>query len=414
MTKNDLVCEYTFESKLSAADAASKLAGESSIGTWTKISTMKPAIAKKLAPHVFFIDNRTKTVKIAYPKELFEEGNMPQILSSIAGNIFGMNAVDNLRLEDIDFPSSIIKSFNGPKFGINGIRKFMSVKNRPLVGTIVKPKVGLNETEHAKVAFDSWVGGCDVVKDDENLTSMKFNNFEDRVIKTLEARDRAQDETGEKKAYMPNVTAESNEMVKRAEFVKEHGGRYAMIDIITTGFSGLQTLREADLDLALHAHRAMYAALSRNPKHGVSMLVLAKIARMIGVDQLHIGTVIGKMHGSAQEVKSIEDAIEKQKIPAEPKVSNHVLGQNWGKTNNVFAVSSGGLHPGHIPKLIKLMGTDVIIQLGGGIHGHPNGTVAGAKAARDAIDASVKGVSLKEAAKQSKELDEVIKKWGVV
>jgi len=375
---------------------------------------MKPGIAKKLAPHVFFIDKKTKTVRIAYPEELFEQGNMPQILSSIAGNIFGMKAVDNLRLQDIDFPSLVIKSFKGPKFGIKGIRKFMSVKNRPFVGTIVKPKVGLNETEHAKVAFDAWTGGCDIVKDDENLTSMTFNNFEDRVIKTLEARDRAQQETGEKKAYMPNVTAETGEMIKRAEFVREHGGRYAMIDIITSGFSGLQSLREADLGLAIHAHRAMYAALSRNPKHGVSMLVIAKIARIVGVDQLHIGTIIGKMHGGAGEVKSIQDAVEKQKISAGSKISSHVLGQDWGDTNTVLAVSSGGLHPGHISKLVELMGSDVVIQLGGGIHGHPDGTFAGAKAARDAINASVSGVSLEEASKQSTELAAAIKKWGVV
>ncbi|MBW2999848.1 ribulose-bisphosphate carboxylase large subunit, partial [Candidatus Woesearchaeota archaeon] len=180
--KNDVVCEYYVEPGLglSLEKACQHIAGESSIGTWTTISTMSPAIAKKLKPSVFSINKKTNEVRIAYHSDLFEAGNMPEILSSIAGNIFGMKAVKNLRLQDIQFPKKIIDSFLGPQFGIEGIRKLTRIKNRPLVGTIVKPKVGLNEKQHAKVAYEAWAGGLDVVKDDENLSSMTFNNFRKR------------------------------------------------------------------------------------------------------------------------------------------------------------------------------------------------------------------------------------------
>ena len=152
------------------------IAGESSIGTWTKVSTMNPTIAKKLKPHVFHINEKTGFIKIAYPEELFEPGNIAGILSSIAGNIYGMESIANLRLQDIQFTKKIIKSFEGPQFGISGIRKLTKVKNRPWCGTIVKPKVGLTSLQHSQVANDAWSGGLDIVKDDENLTSMSFNS----------------------------------------------------------------------------------------------------------------------------------------------------------------------------------------------------------------------------------------------
>jgi len=394
-SKQDLICEFYIEpNRCSMKEAAGAVASESSIGTWTEITTAPPRI-EKLAAKVFSI--KGNYAKIAYPLELFEKGNMPQILSSVAGNIFGMKAVKNLKLIDIHFPEQIVKSFSGPLYGINGIRALLKVKNRPLVGTIIKPKLGLNEKEHAKVAYNAWLGGCDIVKDDENLSSMPFNNFEDRVLETLKMRDLAEEKTGEKKIYMPNITAETQEMIRRARFVKSMGGEYVMVDIVSCGWSALQTLREENqkLKLVIHAHRAGYAALSRNPKHGISMLVIAKIARLIGVDQLHIGTIIGKMDTPEREVLAINKAItEKQ----------------FGK-NPVFAVCSGGLQPGHIPYLVKALGKNIILQFGGGIHGHPLGTRAGSKAARDAVDATVQGVSLEKAAKKSPELAMALKHW---
>lgn len=392
----DIVCEFYLEPSkgLSIRKAAGQVAAESSTGTWTRVHTEEPYM-KKMAARVFSI--KGKRIKIAYPPELFEPGNMAQILSSVAGNIFGMKSIKNLRLMDIRFPKELVKAFHGPKYGIGGVRKIMDVKERPLVGTIVKPKLGLKTEDHAEVAYRAWSGGCDIVKDDENLSNQGFNPFLRRVLKTLEMRDKAEQETGEKKVYMPNVTAETEEMLRRMKFIEDNGGRYAMVDIITCGFSSLQTIRNKEFELVLHAHRAMHAAFTRNRKHGISMMTVAKLARLVGMDQLHIGTVIGKMEGG-KEVIGIADWMR----------------DDFHGLKTAFPVCSGGLHPGHVPRLMKMMGNDIIIQAGGGIHGHVMGTESGARAMRQVVDSVMEDVPVKEYAKGRKELAAAIRKWKLV
>jgi ribulose-bisphosphate carboxylase large chain len=278
----------------------------------------------------------------------------------------------------------------------------------------VKPKVGLTTEKHVKVAYNAWVGGCDIVKDDENLTNQKFNPFEKRVRLTLKARDRAESETGERKMYMCNITAPTcEEMLRRAEFVKMLGGEYIMIDIIPVGWTALQTLRDAneELELVLHAHRCMHAALTRNPRHGISVIVITKLTRLIGLDQLHVGTVTGKMHGEKAEVLAARDECVLNHVEENYKLN--LLEQNWDGIKPIFPVASGGLHPTMVPELINIFGNDIIMQFGGGIHANPMGTRSGAMACRQAIDATLDGVSLKEAAKKNKELKAAIEKWGL-
>lgn len=414
---DELICEYYVEPNgITLEEACEQLAAESSIGTWTDIATMNERAANRLKPHVFSINRMKNIVKIAYPADLFEPGSIPQILSSVAGNIFGMKVVSNLRLLDIQFPKLFLKQYKGPAFGIDGVRKLMKVKERPFCGTIIKPKVGLDAKNHARVAYEAWAGGLDFVKDDENLTDQPFNRFEARVVETLEARDRAEEETGEKKMYFPNVTAETNDMIHRAEYVKAQGGEYAMVDILTAGWSAMQTLRKENLGLVLHGHRAMHAALTRNPRHGISMLTLAKLARLTGIDQLHIGTAIGKMEGGAAETIEIEEEIEEAMImpKVHPGKAWHALEQDWDHIKPVLAVASGGLHPGHTHKLIDILGKNVVFQYGGGCHGHPDGTTAGARAIRQSIDAAMNKVPAEKWGKLYPELEAAIKKWGNV
>jgi len=389
----DVICDFYVEPDgISLIEAAGGVAAESSIGTWTELTTTKPYV-EKLAARVFNIDGNN--FQVAYPIELFEPGNMPNILSSVAGNVFGLRALKNLRLNNIHLPRELVQSFIGPKYGVTGIRRLLNVQGRPLVGTIIKPKLGLKTKDHAKVAYDAWAGGCDIVKDDENLSSQRFNPFDNRIVATLEMRDQAEEETGEKKVYMANITSETKEMLKRAQFVKDHGGKYMMIDILTCGFSALQTLREQDFDLVIHAHRAGHAAFTKNPKHGISMRVIAKTARIIGVDQLHVGTVVGKMSETRQEVSENCEALRTE----------------LDGLKRVLPVASGGLHPGLVPSLMEFFGNDFVIQAGGGIHGHTEGTVSGAKAMRQAVDATMQGVSLKEYSANHKELRVALEIW---
>jgi ribulose-bisphosphate carboxylase large chain len=377
---------------ISLRKAAGGVAAESSVGTWTELTTVKPYV-EQLAARVFAIEGNN--VRIAYPLELFEDGNMPSVLSSVAGNVFGLRALKNLRLLDIEFPSRLVESFKGPRFGIEGIRKLLQVRERPLLGTIIKPKLGLKTVDHARVAYEAWAGGCDIVKDDENLSSQRFNPFEDRVVATLESRDRAESEMGERKVYMANVTAETETMLKRAEFVLAHGGEYVMVDILTCGFSALQTLRDQDFKLVIHAHRAGHAAFTKSPRHGIAMRPIAKVARIIGVDQLHVGTVVGKMSETKHEVLKNIEALKMPMSGLKP----------------VLPVASGGLHPRLVPALMETFGNDFVIQAGGGIHGHTEGTTAGAKAMRQAVDATLEGKTLEEHAQAHHELKAALKLW---
>lgn len=407
--KDDLVALFRIipAEGFTMEEAAGRVASESSVGTWTTLTTLTPRVRKLMAKAYQFSG---ELVSITYPLELFEEANMPQVLSSVAGNVFGMKAVKGLRLIDISWPEPLVSKFRGPQFGMQGIRNFMKIRKRPLTASVPKPKLGLTYVEHAKHGYEAWSGGLDLLKDDENLTNQDFNSFEKRARLCYRLRDKAEKETGERKSYLINITAETKEMEKRARLVKELGGEYVMIDICTTGWAALQTLRETcqDLGLAIHAHRAFHAAFTRNPEHGMSMTVLAETARLIGVDQLHIGTVIGKLEASEEEVLTLRDKVVGKKYEGR----RNTLPQDWFGKKDVLPVSSGGLHVGLLYPLLKMLGTDIIVQMGGGIWGHPMGGRAGAKALREAIDAYMSGSDLSDTTKASKELKAALEKWG--
>jgi len=386
---------------------ADRIAEESSIGTWTDLKTLLPEIWEKLRARVYEIDEKNRYVKIAYPLHLFEVENMPAILASVAGNVFGMKSVENLRVLDFRFPKELIERYEGPQYGVDGVRKMTGVSDRPFLGTIIKPKIGLPAKMHADVAYEAWVGGLDIVKDDENLASQDFNRFEDRLSLTLEKKDLAEEETGEKKIYLVNITAPYAEMIRRAELVEDIGNEFVMVDVVIAGFSAVQSYRQEGFPMAIHAHRAMHAAITRNPRHGMTMLSLAKVYRLMGVDNLHIGTAVGKMEGSAEEISGIREEIQLEDVPEK----EGRFEQKWYGMKPVLAVASGGLHPGHVPAVVDILGRDIVIQAGGGVHGHPDGTRAGAKAMRQALEATMQGIGLEEYAKEHTELRKALEKF---
>ncbi|RLM94858.1 type III ribulose-bisphosphate carboxylase [Halobellus sp. Atlit-38R] len=397
----DLVCTFRIDPAegMDVEDAASRVASESSNGTWAALPTGEGFT--DMGATAFDISTgdaeADAEIKVAYPEGLFEPGSMPQILSCIAGNIMGMKAVETIRLLDCEWPEGLATSFAGPQFGSSVRQDIFGVDDRPILATVPKPKVGLSTEKHAEVGYEAWTGGVDLLKDDENLTDQAFNPFHDRLVESLAQRDRAEDETGEKKSYLINVTADTNEMLERVDQVAAEGCEYVMVDVITTGWAAVQSVRERceELGLAIHAHRAMHAAFDRLPNHGVSMRVLAQIARLVGVDQLHTGTAgLGKLAN--------EDTVG----------INAWLRDDLYGLNDVLPVASGGLHPGLVPDLLDATGTNVCVQAGGGIHGHPDGTHEGAKALRAAVDAYAEDRSLESKADESPALRTAIDKWG--
>jgi ribulose-bisphosphate carboxylase large chain len=407
---DDLVVLFYFEPPkgMSKKESAGRIASESSTGTWTTLAKLPPRM-KGLQATAF--DMKGSWLKVAYPYELWEPGNFAQLKSGIAGNIFGMKGVENLRLVDVSLPKKYVRHYKGPILGIDGIRKRWKVFKRPLTGAVPKPKIGFSAKEHAEVGYETWMGGFDFVKDDENLTSTKFNKFEKRVELLAKFRDKAEKETGERKGAFVNITGEVEEMKSRARLLHEYGFDYAMIDVVITGSSALMTMRDflGDLGITTHAHRAMHAAFDRNPKHGMSMQFVAKEMRLIGLNQLHTGTAVGKLVGLRSEVEALA-SVMRDKVTMSKK--NILLEQDWGNIKSAFPVASGGLHPGLVPEVMDIYGNDLVLLVSGGIHGHPKGTRAGAKAAMQAIDAWNKGISLEEKALKSKELKQALGKWG--
>lgn len=375
---------------------AGGVAAESSVGTWTDVGLEEKQIWDRLHAKVIAMDEKTKTIKIAYPLDLFESGNLPQLLSSITGNVFGLKEIVGLRLEDLEFPENYVTSFPGPALGIEGIRKLTGVNNQPLLGSIIKPKLGLTSVQHAEAVMHVYDNGIHLVKDDENLTSMTFDNFYTRVDEvTKRMHEKKYLTIGIAKIHAFNITASYEEMLKRANYVRDSGANCLMVDVLTAGFSGLCGIRNRNFGLMIHGHRAMHAAFTRSKTYGISMLVIAKLSRLAGVDSFHTGTVVGKMEGGKEEVVAI----------------NNFLRSEWYGLKPVLPTASGGLHPGHIPDLVSILGKDMLFNFGGGIHGHPDGTPAGAKAIVQALDAALKGITLQTASLTQPELKRAIEKW---
>jgi ribulose-bisphosphate carboxylase large chain len=406
--KNVIATYYVEGRDISIDEAGVKIAAEESIGTWTQVSTATEWIVHNLSAKVFeykLEEKNTGIIKIAYPNLLFdfETGGIPNILSIVAGNLFGSGSLQNVRLVDLILPKDAVSFFKGPKFGIEGVRKIVGTidSRRPHLGTIIKPKVGLNPRETAKVAYEAAIGGVDFIKDDETLTNQKFCPLADRVSHVMEALDKVKSETGRTVLYSPDITTETYKILDLAQIALDNGANALMVDFIPCGFSAVRLLAEDPaIKVPIHVHRCMHAAMTRNAKHGITMMVLAKLVRLAGGDQLHTGTAAGKMGGKE---KKVEELI----------TTNNFLKRDFYSLKTTFPVASGGVHPTVVPINVLTLGKDIVIQAGGGIHGHPNGTRAGAIAMREAIDAAVKGIPLEEYAKNHKELDSAIRHWGV-
>ena len=391
-----VVCKYRVTTDLPMEKAAEAIAAEQSTGTWTGISTLDNDVFTRLGARV--IDISGDEIVVEFPTEDFsiEVGAVPQILSVIAGNLFGLGSLKGVRLEDVTFPKEILDQFKGPKFGAQGIRKALDRPEKPLVGTIVKPKIGLDPKKTAQYVYEAGSGGLTNSKDDETLVDQAFCPIEDRTVAVAEALDRLESE-GHKMMHAINVSTRGDRIVELAEKVQSWGARELMVDVITCGFGAVQALAEdPSIKVPIHVHRTMHGAFTKDPLHGIAMLPLTKLTRMCGGDALHIGTLgVGKMTGSSKDDGNLAACLGDD-VPYK----------------TMMPVCSGGVYPGIVEAIVKKAGNDVQIQAGGGVAGHPEGVRAGAMGMSQAVDAAFAGIPKEEYAKTHRELAIALEKWG--
>lgn len=402
--------------------AALEIAAEESTGTWDPdLKTLLPSEMddnskenmKILEAKVIGLNFKTGMAAVALPKEGFEDGNLPQVLSVIIGNYTGMSsAAWGVRLEDLDIPDDFANTFQGPLIGNEGIKAILG--DQITVGTIVKPKTGLSEADWAKTSTRSFMGGLDVVKDDENLTSQDYCKFEKRARLVFDGIKEVKKITDRNVIYVPNITSgDFDEMIKRADLIKSLGGNCLMIDILSAGMTAVQTIRKKYPNMIIHGHRAGHGAqtifpeiiidgIQYNLRHGVSMKAWTLIARLSGVDQFHIGAPKGKMEASSRTV------LENLEACTRP----------LGMIKTMRPICSGGLKATVMWDVAKIMNPtgdtpnmNIICQAGGGTHSHDLGTFGGAKSMVQARDAIKLGLTPQETMEKHFETLLAFRKW---
>ena len=334
-------------------------------------------------------------IRIGYPVANIEN-NIPLLIGSIMGNIMSM---PYLKLLDIDFPKKYVKDFQGPKFGIQGIRDILKVYDRPLLNNMIKPCTGYTPEVGNKLFFEAAAGGVDVIKDDELIGGDRsFNKLADRVKLNMESVQKAKEIKGENTLYACNITDEVCRLKDNAMTVIENGGNCIMVDIHGTGYTAVRALAEdPDITVPILAHSCFNGAFTCSPNQGMSSKVVNKLVRMSGADIYLTQPPYGKFDNTFDNYITNINASKAKFYDLKP----------------MLPFVGGGVVPGLVAKFMDDCGPDLLLGVGAGIHAHPMGPRAGAIAFRKAIDAVMNGVSLREVAKTCKELQVSIDKWGI-
>ncbi|MGA2158425.1 MAG: RuBisCO large subunit C-terminal-like domain-containing protein [Dehalococcoidia bacterium] len=383
------------------------LAVEQSTGTWVAVPGETPEVRRnhiakvigvyELPDYEFSVpgglQERNWMIQIAFP-EVNIGSQIPMMLTAVVGNI---SMAGQIKLVDIRFPKKYVDGFKGPKFGIEGIRKLLGVKKRPLLNNMVKPCTGYPLEVGAELFKLAALGGCDIVKDDELIADASFNSVKGRVKRYMEIEKQVFEETGEHTLYTVNISDSVPKIFKNAKRAVELGVNGIMINYIAVGLPVLQALAEdPEINVPILAHMDVAGALYMSPFHGMSShLVLGKLPRLAGADIV----VIPAPYGKAPVITEKFDAMARN------------LTYPFYNIKPTWPMASGGITPSMVPKVMQELGNDIVIGSGGGIHAHPGGPVAGGKAFRQSIEATMKGISLEEYAKTHKELAASIRAW---
>jgi ribulose-bisphosphate carboxylase large chain len=410
---------YLIETDIDLADAAAVIAGEASTATFVKLTGAAAERVERLhAARVERIAERDARDSPSLPvarqtKELFRRAevtiswplantgpSIPNILAAVAGNLFECREVTGLRLLDLDLPAALLGPYRGPQFGIAGTRKLAGVHGRPLIGTIIKPSVGLDPSETAALVEKLVEGGIDFIKDDELMADPPHCPFAERVKAVMAVIRRHTERSGKTAMFAFNITGEIDEMLARHDLVVREGGSCVMVSLNWVGTTGVARLRR-HASLPIHGHRNGWGFFSRCPSLGFEFKAWHKVHRLAGADHIHVNGLRNKFS------EPDESVIASAQSCLAPLFADHP------DPLQVMPVFSSGQTVRQAADTFAAIGTvDLIHAAGGGIMAHPGGIAAGVAALRQAWEAAVAGVPLAEFARSHKELRQAMEKFG--
>lgn len=406
---------YRILSYLPLEEAAEAIAGEQTTGTFTKVAGETPELHAKHRARVLSVTTldedpgeplpgargrdggtlRVGEIRIGYP--LVNSGaSLTRLMAFIAGNLFELSELAGIKLIDIDFPDAFDTAYPVAPHGVAGTRTLVGRPSGVLLGTIVKPNIGLAGADYYRVVRQLGMAGLDFIKDDEVNADCPPTPLRERVPQVVRALDEVEAETGRRPLYAFNISDDIDHMLDSAEYLAEAGGTCAVVNTALVGPGALNAVRRRS-DLVIHGHLAGFAAQSRHPDLGIAFRAWQKVTRLAGVDHLHVGGFTSKFFVTDAETA---DNIEAVRAPL------------FGGRSCLPVISSAQW-AGTAPITWELTGTDDLLVLaGGGVLGHPGGADAGARSMRQAWEAVTAGIPLETAAKEHQELAAALQHFG--
>lgn len=418
-----IVARYWIETAYPLEDASAVLAGEQSSGTFVKVPGETEELRARHAARVEQISElesvavpslpgagvpkghngppvfRRAQIVVSWPLENLGP-SLPNLMATVAGNLFELKQFSGLKLLNLELPDDFRSRYPGPQFGVQGTRDLSGVPSLPLIGTIIKPSVGLTPEQTAEMVSQLAEGGIDFIKDDELQCDGPHCPFRERVSAVMSVINHHAERTGRKIMYAFNVSGEVDEMRERHDHVLASGGTCVMVSVNGVGLSGVSSLRRHSA-LPIHAHRNGWGMFDRSPAIGMSYLAYQKFWRVAGVDHMHVNGLRNKFCESDESVIASARECLRPMFPAS------------GPGYEIMPVFSSGQSAKQAADTYRLLGsTDLIFACGGGIMAHPGGISAGIRGVRSAWGAAIAGVSVSDAAASGVELRQALETFG--
>lgn len=404
---------YVVETALPLEKAAEVLAGEQSTGTFVRVERETDDLRARFAAQVESVDEipsdgatplpgtigegtpRRARLTLRFPLDNFGP-SLPNLLAAVAGNLFELKEFGALKLVDLDLPPAFSERYAGPRFGVAGTRALMGRPEGAMIGTIVKPSIGLSPDDLASLVGELAHAGVDFIKDDELQGNGRAAPLAERVRAVMPVLERHADRTGTKPMYAFNITDDIDRLEANHDLVVEAGGTCVMVVIPDVGLAGLEYLSRRT-EVPIHGHRAGFGALSRSPQVGIGFRAWQQLARLSGADHLHTNGISNKFYETDAEVLDSIAAVRAPLLNLAPTVPVLSSGQWAGLAHATYAA----------------VGTaDLLVLAGGGIHGHPDGSAAGVESMRAAWDSAVRGGSAADALAASPALRRAVEMFG--